>query len=63
MSKSQISKYSGCFAVFVLAVCIEPVVRNPTGSHWLFLAGSVVFFTLCFYFGLLLIAKYKSLHR
>lgn len=62
MSRKQILKYSGCFAIFASAVCIQPAIASPTTGHWAFLAAAVVFFTLCFYFGLVVIAKFKSLH-
>lgn len=63
MSKKQILKYSGCFAIFAFAVCLQPAIANPTAGHWVFFAAAVTLFTLCFYLGLVLIAKYKSLHR
>ncbi|ALV47825.1 hypothetical protein MB46_19295 (plasmid) [Arthrobacter alpinus] len=63
MSRKQILKYSGCFAIFAVAVCIQPAIANPTAGHWVFFAAAVVLFTLCFYFGLVLLAKYKSVRR
>lgn len=63
MSMKQILKYSVCFAVFAVVICIQPAISDPSAGHWVFLAASVVFLTACFHLGLLLIAKYKSSHR